>query len=70
MSGSKLLKIGAVGSMITALCCFTPVLVWLFAVLGFSALVGYLDYVLWPMLALFLVILVIGFVRRRRGKST
>lgn len=67
-NGSRLIKIGAVGSVITALCCFTPVLVWLSAVLGVSALVGYLDYVLLPLLALFLVVLVIGFVQRKRGE--
>lgn len=69
-NGNRLIKIGAIGGVITALCCFTPVLVWLFALLGISALVGYLDYVLLPMLALFLVLLVIGFVQRRRAKST
>ncbi|MFV8569572.1 mercury resistance system transport protein MerF [Marinobacter sp. SBS5] len=54
-NGSRLIKISAVGSVVTALCCFTPVLVWLFAIIGASALVGYLDYVLFPLLALFLV---------------
>ncbi|MDX1757386.1 MAG: mercury resistance system transport protein MerF [Marinobacter sp.] len=67
-NGNRLIKIGAIGGVITALCCFTPVLVWLFALFGISALVGYLDYVLFPMLAMFLVFLVIGFVQRRRAK--
>ncbi|WP_372982385.1 mercury resistance system transport protein MerF [Marinobacter sediminum] len=69
-NGNRLIKIGAIGGAITALCCFTPVLVWLFALLGISVLVGYLDYVLLPMLAMFLILLVIGFVQRWRAKST
>ena len=70
MNGRRLIKIGAVGGVITALCCFTPVLVWLFAILGVSALVGYLDYVLWPLLVVFLILLLIGLVKRQRDKST
>ncbi|MGB5856046.1 MAG: mercury resistance system transport protein MerF [Oceanisphaera sp.] len=31
--------------------------------LGVSALVGYLDYVLWPLLVVFLILLLIGFVK-------
>lgn len=37
-----------------ALCCFTPVLVVLFGVVGLAALIGYLDYVLLPALAFFI----------------
>ncbi|WP_417618648.1 mercury resistance system transport protein MerF [Oceanisphaera sp.] len=68
-NASRLIKVGAIGSAIAALCCFTPVLVWLFAVLGISAWVGYLDYLLFPALALCLVMLVIGLVQRWRDKS-
>lgn len=67
--GDRLIKIGAIGSAIAALCCFTPVLVWLFAVVGLSALVGYLDYVLLPTLGVFLVVLFIGFCQRQRDRS-
>ena len=59
---NNLLKVGIIGSVITALCCFTPVLVWLFAALGVSAAVGYLDYVLLPLLGVFIIILVSGVV--------
>lgn len=37
-----------VGAGIAALCCFTPILVGLLAVLGLGALTGYLDFVLLP----------------------
>jgi mercuric ion transport protein len=61
----SLLKTGVIGSVITALCCFTPILVILFGVLGLSALIGYLDYVLFPLLGLFLVVIVLSLVTNR-----
>lgn len=62
---NRLTKIGVIGGLITALCCFTPLLPWLFVGLGLTALVGYLDYVLLPLLGLFVVVALIGITRRR-----
>ncbi len=62
----KLLKTGIVGTVIAALCCFTPVLVALFGVVGLSALVGYLDYVLFPALAVFVLITIYAVIRPAR----
>lgn len=45
-SPNRLLKIGLGGSVAAAVCCFTPLLVVLLGLVGLSALVGYLDYVL------------------------
>ena len=53
MSG-RLLRIGVVGSVLTAICCFTPVLVVLLGAIGLSAIIAYLDVVLIPALAIFL----------------
>jgi mercuric ion transport protein len=50
----SLLRIGIVGSAVTALCCFTPALVVALGALGAGAAVGWLDYVLLPALAGFL----------------
>lgn len=50
----RLLCTAAGGSVIVAICCFTPVLVVLFGALGLSWAVGYLDYVLLPALAVLL----------------
>jgi mercuric ion transport protein len=61
----SLLKTGVIGSVITALCCFTPILVILFGALGLSALIGYLDYVLFPLLGIFLVLIVVSLVINR-----
>ncbi len=56
MSAKKLLWVGAIGTAIAALCCFTPVLVFVFAFLGLSTWVLFADLVLLPLLALFLLI--------------
>ena len=58
MTNRTLLKVGLVGTVIAALCCFTPVLVVLFGAVGLSAYVGMLDYVLFPALGIFAVITV------------
>lgn len=62
----RLLKMGIVGTVIAALCCFTPILVVLFGVVGLSAVVGYLDYVLLPTLAVFVLITIYAVIRRAR----
>jgi len=65
----KLLGVGIVGAVVAALCCFTPLLVGLLAALGLSALVGALDYVLLPALAVFIGITVYAVIRQRRGRG-
>ncbi len=58
MRVQKLINIGVVGTLIAALCCFTPILVVLLAAIGLSMLTGYLDYVLYPILGIFILITV------------
>lgn len=50
MNDRTLLRRGLIGSVIAAICCFTPLLVVMFAGVGLSALVGWLDYALFPLL--------------------
>ncbi len=59
-------RAGVIGAVVAAVCCFTPVLVVLVTAVGWSALVGYLDYVLFTALGLFLILAVVGWVQRRR----
>lgn len=66
---TRLLRIGIGGSFIAALCCFTPILVVLLGVVGAAAWVGYLDYVLFPMLALFIGITVYAWQKRRQAQA-
>jgi mercuric ion transport protein len=69
MTGGKktdrLLRVGVVGTAITAVCCFTPALVILLGAVGLSALVGALDYVLLPALAMFAGVTGYALWRRR-----
>jgi len=63
---SWLLRLGIVGTLITALCCFTPVLVVLLGAVGLAAIVGKLDLVLLPALGGFVLLTLYALWRRRR----
>ncbi|RMF13790.1 MAG: mercury resistance system transport protein MerF [Gammaproteobacteria bacterium] len=65
MNPGMLLKTGIIGTVVTALCCFTPVLVIVLGAVGLSAWTGYLDVVLLPALALFVALTVYAWVRRK-----
>jgi mercuric ion transport protein len=70
MNDRKLLRTGIIGSVIAAICCFTPALVVLLGALGLSAWLAWLDYVLLPTLVLFLGITAyVLLLRHQRGKS-
>lgn len=69
MDNRTLLGAGLIGTVVAALCCFTPVLVVLFGIVGLSALVGYIDYVLLPALAFFAGLTVYAVWRRKRHSS-
>ena len=73
MNDRKLLGIGVIGTVVVALCCFTPVLVIVLGAIGLSAWLGWLDYVLFPALALFIGITIYALARRQqagRGATT
>ena len=63
------MRIGVAGTVITALCCFTPILVLALAAGGLSAWAGYLDALLLPMLAVFIGLTVYAFRQRQRMKD-
>jgi len=64
MKKSTLLKTGVAGTIIAALCCFTPALVILLGAVGLSAWVGHLDAVLLPTLGLFIVLTIYAFIKK------
>jgi mercuric ion transport protein len=64
----RLLLTGVVGTIVTALCCFTPILVWLLAGIGASAAIAYLDMVLLPALTVFIAITGYALWRRRTAQ--
>ena len=67
--GNRLITTGIVGSIIAVLCCVTPALVVLLSAFGLAALIGYLDYVLLPAVAIFLGLIVYGrWTKSKRGE--
>ena len=69
MTDKGLLCTGAAGSVIAAICCFTPALVLLLGAVGLSAWLAWLDYVLLPALILFLGITVYALIRIQRARA-
>ncbi len=69
MNDRNLLRGGVIGSVIAAICCFTPFLVVVFAGLGISAWMGWwLDYfLLYPALAFFLARTAYAIYRLKRN---
>jgi mercuric ion transport protein len=63
---TKLIGAGVGGALLSMLCCFTPVLVLLLSALGLTAFVAKLDYVLIPVFAASIALVIFAFVRRRR----
>ena len=64
--GRALLRVGILGAVIAALCCFTPILVLLLGAVGLASLTGYLDYVLLPALVFFVGLTIYAMSRKRR----
>lgn len=69
MNDRRLLRIGIVGTVIAALCCFTPLLVVLLGVVRLSAMLGWLDYVLFPALAFFIGLTIYAVYRRQKRQA-
>jgi len=66
----RLIGVGAVGTIVAALCCGTPLLVLALGALGLSAWLAWADYVLMPALLFFLGLLAYGLYQRRHKHST
>ena len=65
-TNKKLLTTGVIGTVVAALCCFTPILVILFGVIGLSAWLGWIDYVLFPALGIFVLLTIYAVYQRSR----
>ncbi|MCH7896309.1 MAG: mercury resistance system transport protein MerF [Candidatus Methylomirabilales bacterium] len=55
------------GAGITGICCVTPILPWLFGLVGLAAVTAYLDYLLLPLLFLFVGIALWGWQLGQRA---
>lgn len=69
MNDATLIKTGAIGTVVAAICCATPVLVIAFGAVGLTAWIGYLDIVLLPILALCIGVLGYGLYKRRQSAA-
>jgi len=69
MDDRKLLCAGGAGSVIAAVCCFTPLLVVLLPAIGLAAWLAWLDYVLLPLLAISLAVTAVAGLRLYRKRK-
>ena len=66
MKNSSLLKIAVMGTVVSAVCCFTPLLVIVFGALGLSAAIRWLDFILLPALIIFIGLTLYALARHRK----
>ncbi len=59
-----------VGTILVALCCFTPILVITVGVVGLGTLTPYLDYILFPALGVMLIITFLSYQKWKKGCNT
>ncbi|AJP48516.1 membrane protein [Rugosibacter aromaticivorans] len=64
-----LLRASVISTVLVALCCFTPILAVMFGVVGLSALTDYRDYVLLPVLAVFIGLTIYAIQRKRQADA-
>lgn len=58
-----------IGFFVTLVCCATPILVVLLGLFGLGALSGYLDYVLIPLLMIFLILAFGTYQKRKQPQN-
>ncbi len=56
-----------VGTVVVAVCCFTPILVSALSVIGLGILIPYLDFILFPALLLLIFITIISYVQWKKS---
>ena len=66
MTPHKLFRVGITGSVLTGVCCFTPLLVTTFSMFGVLTWLKWTDFVLFPMLGGFVVLTIYAIERLRR----
>jgi mercuric ion transport protein len=68
--GTGLVAGGAIGAVLAAICCATPLLAVAFGAIGLGAWLAAADYVLIPVVLVCLVMVGLGLYRRRRRLSS
>jgi mercuric ion transport protein len=57
------------GTVVVALCCFTPLLVIGLGAIGLGVVTQYLDYVLLPVLLVMVVVTIVAYRRWRQSQT-
>jgi mercuric ion transport protein len=70
MKKNRLFITGIVGTVLTLLCCVTPILIILFGVAGIGVLTGYIDYLLIPALIVFAAIAYYAYDKSSKEKES
>ncbi|MDN4094585.1 MULTISPECIES: mercury resistance system transport protein MerF [Paenibacillaceae] len=66
MKDKKIFTVGIIGTVLTLLCCATPLLVILLGAVGLGAITGYLDYVLMPLLVAFVGLTIYAYGKQNK----
>ncbi len=69
LKAERCFKTGIWGSVIAAICCFTPLLVIALGIVGLAAMTPFLDFFLFPALGFFLVLTGYGWWKMRGRKE-
>jgi len=69
MADNKLLKTGVIGAATMIVCCFTPALVIIMGGLGLSAWVSGLDWILLPLLVVFIAMTAFALIKKQKSRE-
>ncbi|WP_421379698.1 mercury resistance system transport protein MerF [Bacillus salacetis] len=69
MKYQKTFIAGLVGTFLILLCCATPILVILLGAIGVGTITGYLDYILFPVLAVFLGLTIYAYSKLEKSNK-
>lgn len=70
MKHKKNFIVGMIGTLVILICCATPILVILLGTIGLGAITGYLDYVLIPVLVIFLGLTFYSYYKYKQSSNS
>jgi mercuric ion transport protein len=67
MKNDRCFRAGLWGSIVAAICCATPILPFILGLIGLAVFTPFLDYVLFPLLGLFVILTLYGWLKQKRS---
>jgi len=67
MKNDRCFRAGPWGSLGAAICCATPILPFILGIIGLAVFTPFLDYVLFPLLGLFVILTLYGWRQQKRS---